>query len=287
MRESCLTTMAIAAAAMSLASESTASDTEMEQKDHENFEAARFSDPTSMTNEWFAFKPGTQWVWDGTTVDDEGETLPHRVVITATNLTKEIAGIRCVVTYDLDYEEDELIEAEVAFFAQDDDGNVWRMGEYPEEYDEGAIAGAPAWMHGTQGAIAGLTMWAKPETGSRSFSEGWAPSVDFTDRGRVREFVAEDCVPVDCYKNVLVIEENSASEADAFQLKYWAKGVGNTRVGWAGAVGSQESMQLVSLKVLDAKELAKVHEGAMNLEKSAYEMSKDVYGQTPAMEMRK
>jgi hypothetical protein len=286
MRDSCLPAIARGGAALAFAAGSTVLAGATEQAKHEDFDASRFGNPTSMTNEWFAFEPGRQWVWDGTTVDDEGDVLPHRVVITATNLTKEIGGIRCVVTHDLDYEEDELVEAEVAFFAQDDEGNVWRMGEYPEEYDEGNIEAAPAWIHGIDGAVSGLTMWADPQLGSRSFAEGWAPGVDFTDRGRVREFVAEDCVPVDCYKNVLVIEENSASEPEAFQLKYWAKGVGNTRVGWAGTEGSQESLELVSVEMLDEKALAKVHDEAMKLEKSAYEMSKDVYGKTSPMELR-
>jgi len=253
---------------------------------HEDFDAARFGDASNLTNPWFAFEPGTQWIWDGTTVDDEGDELPHRVVITCTGLVKEIGGIPCAVTYDADFEEDELVEAEIAFFAQDDDGNVWRMGEYPEEYDEGKIDAHPTWLHGVEGSIAGLTMWADPKVGSRPFSEGWAPSVDFTDVCRVREFVAKDCVPVDCYENVVVIEETSVGEAGIFQLKSWAKGVGNIRVGYDGPDATQESLELVSLRKLDAKAMEKVHADAMKLEKSAYKTSPEVFGDTSPMTMR-
>ena len=63
------------------------------------------------------------------------QRVPHRFVMNVTDLTKVIGGVRSVVTWDLDYTDGELVEAELAFFAQDKEGNVWRMGEYPEEYD--------------------------------------------------------------------------------------------------------------------------------------------------------
>jgi hypothetical protein len=277
--------LALAATSLALGTGARA-DTPMEWTP-EDFDAATFSNPTDLTNAWFSFEPGRQWIWDGTTVDDEGEELPHRVVITCTNLIKEIGGIPCVVTYDLDFEEDELIEAENAYFAQDDDGNVWRMGEYPEEYDEGKIEAAPTWLHGVDGAVAGITMLANPEVGTPGYSEGWAPSIDFTDRGRVREYVDEDCVPVDCYKNVLVVEETSADEVGFFQLKYWAKGAGNTRVSFDGPDHTKERLELVSLKTLDAKAMEKIHAKSMALEESAYEHSKGVFEGTAPMTMAK
>ena len=41
-------------------------------------------------------------------------------------------------------------EGELALWAQDDDGNVWPLGEYPEEYDErGGFEAAPdTWLAG-------------------------------------------------------------------------------------------------------------------------------------------
>jgi len=252
----------------------------------ENFDAARFTEPTAVDNEWFAFEPGTQWIWEGTTVDDEGEVLPHRVVITATGLVKRIGAIPCVVTYDLDYEDGDLVEAEIAFFAQDDEGNVWRMGEYPEEYDDEIIVAAPTWIHGIEGAVGGITMKGDPTVSGPGYSEGWAPGVHFSDRGRVQKFVAENCVPLDCYENVLVIEETALDEVGAFHLKYWAEGVGNTRVGWGGeGEMTQEVLELTALEMLDADALAKVHEDAFALEKSAFKISPDIYGKTAPMEL--
>ena len=83
-----------------------------------------------------------------------------------------------------------------------------------------------------------------------------------------------------------MIEESALDEVGAFHLKYWAEGVGNTRVGWGGeGEKTQEVLELVALEMLDADALAKVHEDAFALEKSAYEISPDVYGKTGPMEL--
>jgi hypothetical protein len=94
----------------------------------------------------------------------------------------------------------------------------------------------------------------------------------------------ETCVAVDCYQDVLVIAESSLEETDAFQLKYYARGVGEVRVGWRGADATQEELELVELVQLSPEALAEVRAEALALEKHAYEVSQDVYGQTPPAE---
>ena len=102
------------------------------------YAAALFSDPTDIDNVWMPLTPGTRLVWEGTTLDDD-EFLDHTVITIVTDLTKVIDGVETVVIWDQDFSDGELVETELAFFVQDDDGNVWRMGEYPEEYEDGEI----------------------------------------------------------------------------------------------------------------------------------------------------
>jgi hypothetical protein len=52
-------------------------------------------------------KPGTRWVYEGASIEDDGSVVPHRIIITVTDLTKIISGVRTVVSYDLDYSDDE------------------------------------------------------------------------------------------------------------------------------------------------------------------------------------
>jgi hypothetical protein len=252
----------------------------------EAFDYGNFSNSIAIDNRWLPFVPGTQRVLEGfATVD--GERIKRKVVITTTDLTKVIDGIRTVVNYELDYNSGELIEAELAFYAQDDDKAVWLVGEYPEEYEDGKFVEAPFWIAGSEEAKAGIMMQSEPSVATPSYSEGWGPKVGWTDRGRVFETGSETCVPAACYKPVLVIDEFNRDEPDAHQLKYYAEGVGNVRVGWAGArEEEQEVLELVKLVQLNADGLAKVRAAALGLEQHAYVVSKDVYALTELAQQR-
>jgi hypothetical protein len=250
-----------------------------------DYDRDSFANSTKVDNKWFPLRPGTQLVFRGTTTEGK-ETIPHRVIFTVTDLIKEIDGVDNVVLWDRDYSSGELVEAEIAFFAQDDDGNVWQLGEYPEEYENGKIVKSPLWIHGLQGARAGLTMRAVPRTGTSSYSLGWGPAVGFNDRAKVLKMATRDCVPLDCYTNVLVTSEFNPDEPGKYQLKYYARGVGNVRVGWAGKnEDTKETLVLVAVNRLGSKAMAHARAAARKLEASAYERRK-VYGETPPLERR-
>jgi hypothetical protein len=250
----------------------------------EEFPYGEFDDPTTIDNPWLPLAPGTQWVWEGETVAD-GETVAHRVVFIVTDLTKVVDGVQAVVGYDRDYSDGELVEAEIVFLAQDNEGAIWHLGQYPEEYEDGEFVAAPGWIAGAQDALAGYWMTADPHVGKPSYSQGWGPAVDWTDRGLVVEEGVEDCVPVDCYENVLVIEEWALDEPDAKQLKYYAQGVGNIRVGWSGsAQQEQETLELVEFGQLSPEELEEARTEALAFEERAYASQPEVYGDTEPME---
>jgi hypothetical protein len=251
----------------------------------ENFDPGSFSRSTQIDNRWMPLVPGTRFVYEGTTVEDDGTTVPHRVEIHVTDLTKLIAGVRTVITWDLDYSDGELVEAELAFFAQDSGGTIWRVGEYPEEYEDGKFVAAPAWLHGFEDARAGIMMHASPEVGTPSYAEGWGPAVGWTDRGQVDQIGQQTCVPAGCYEDVLVIAETSGSEPDAQQLKSYAPGVGNIRVGWRGAgEKTKENLELTAVERLDEGALAAVRAKALEMERNAYQRSASVYAHTPPAE---
>jgi hypothetical protein len=263
----------------------TKTDSQSSEKKFEDFNPDNFSNPTRIDNEWLPLKPGKRWVYEGTTLEDDGTAVPHRVVMNVTDLTKVVGGIRSVVAWELDYSDGKLVEAELAFFAQDNDGNVWHLGQYPEEYEEGKLVAVRTWIHGFEDARGGIVMKAKPRVGAPSYSQGWGPAVDWTDRARVDRMGQETSVPVDRYKDVLVIAETSRSEPDAEQLKYYARGVGNVRVGWRGAgEKTKETLELVKIEQLSPKALAEVRAKALELEKSAYRNDRNVYIHTPPAE---
>jgi hypothetical protein len=252
------------------------------EKDYEDFDYDNFDNPTNIDNEWLPLKPGTQWVHEGSTNED-GEEIPHRIEFTVTDLTKVIDGVRTVVVWILDYSEGELVEKEICFYAQANDGTVWYLGEHPEAYEDGKLVEAATWIAGVQDAKAGIFMPAEPRLGTPSFSQGWAPAVDWTDRAQVYKMGQKTTVPAGSYEDVLVMDEFDRKEPDK-KLKYYARGVGNVRVGWRGEPVEQETMELVKRVQLGPEALAEVRTEALELEKRAYEISKDVFGRTPPAE---
>jgi hypothetical protein len=93
------------------------------------------------------------------------------------------------------------------------------------------------------------------------------------------------CVPFGCYDGVLVTEEFEPTKPDAYQLKYYARGLGNVRVGWRGSKEDErETLVLVKVVHLDQEDLEEVRAEALELERRAYRVSKDVYGRTTPAE---
>jgi hypothetical protein len=251
-----------------------------------DFDPADFGDSATVDNRWFPLQPGTQLVWEGRALEGE-DLIRRRVVFTVTDLTKEVDGVRVVVAWDLDYNDDHLEEAELAFFAQDRDGNVWHLGQYPEVYEGGKIVKTPAWVAGIEGARAGIAMKADPELNTPSYAQGWGPQVGWNDRAETYDMGERTCVPVGCYGDVLVTREFSRTEPAAFQLKYYAPGVGNVRVGWGGANEDEhEVLVLTEIVHLTPEVLAEVRQKVLDQEHRAYDLSPDVYGLTTPSERR-
>ncbi len=249
-----------------------------------DFGSATFTASDIVDNAWFPLEPGTRWTWEGHAYDDD-ELIDRKVVITVTDLTKVIDGVRARVVWDLDFNDGTMEESEIALFAQDDGGNVWQLGEYPEEYDDGKIVKTPAWIAGIEGAKAGLAMKADPQLGTPSYAEGWGPQVGWNDRAEIVQMGERVCVPVDCYDDVLVIKEFGVTKPGAFQLKYYAGGVGNIQVGWGGPKEEeQEELGLEELMHLSPDALARVRAKALAQDARGYTYSQDVYGHTSRAE---
>ncbi len=273
------TTMAVTTSS-SLASPSSTSETVARGSEPGDFSNAVFSEPTKIDNTCYPMQPGTQLVYEGYTEEENGDRVAHRVVFTVTDLTKVINGVQSVILWDRDFADGELEETELAFFAQDDDRNVWQMGEYPEAYEDGKLVEALAWIPGILGAEAGIIMQADPQPGRPSYSEGWGPAVDWADRGQVTQTGVSTTVAAGAFDDVVVIKEYSDDEPGAFQLKYYAPGVGVIRVGWGGTDDTKETLELTQIVHLDAAGLVDIRAQALKLEQHAYKTSKDVYALT-------
>src|SRR5262249_5874301 len=166
------------------------------------FDRAAFSNPTKINNKFLPLVPGTQLTLEGN-INVNGQTVTHRVVTTVTDLTKVIDGVRVAVLWDQDINSGRLVESELAFFAQDTAGNVWNLGEYPEEYEGGQFVGAPStWISGQNGAKAGIHMLARPLVGTPPYLQGRVDSIGFFDCGQVYKAGQHVTVPRGSFTNV-------------------------------------------------------------------------------------
>ena len=248
------------------------------------FDPANFPNPPKIDNQWNPLAPGMQFVMAGE-ANGGKELLPHRVVSTVTDLIKVVNGVPAVVILETDINQGVLVKSELAFQAQDNAGNLWNLGEFPAEFDDkGKFERAPdTWISGLSAAEPGNLMLGNPKLGTPEYLQGWSPDIDFLNCAMVYKMQQKTCVPVDCYDDVLITEERSPHEPEGgHQRKYYAPGVGNVRVD---AVGDPEDETLVLTEVsqLSPEDLATVGQEALELEKTAYEVSA-VYSQTSPIE---
>ena len=131
-------------------------------------------------------------------------------------------------------------------------------------------------------------MLASPDTDAPDYEQGYAPKpVNWQDRGEVRETGVKTCVPAGCFEDVLVTGEFELDKPGSTQLKYYAPGVGNVRVGWTGPnEDDHEILLLTEMRTLSEAEMAEMREQVLALEAHGFEISPDVYGTTPPLEPR-
>jgi hypothetical protein len=246
--------------------------------------AGRFSAPLTIDNPMFPLVAGTQFVYQGRIVEG-GVSKPHSVVFTVTDVSKMVDHVRTVVAWDRDFLEGRLQEQELAFFAQDDKGNVWNFGEYPEEYENGKFAGAPStWIRGTAGAYGGIHMLSQPRVGA-SYQEGLVPAIQFDDVSLVARTGQATCVQAGCYRQVLVVDETSPDDpTSGHQIKYYSPRAGLVRVAARGG-DSQEFLTLAAVRHLGGPAMAKIRGAALAMDRRAYRVSK-VYRVTKPAERR-
>lgn len=249
-----------------------------------HFNRADFPANPVIDNKWNPLKPGMQFTTTGEVKSADGSVSAHSVVHTVTGLTKVINGVKTLVLWDRDYSDGVLAESELAFFAQSKrTGSVWLFGEYPEEYENGKLTGAPStFITGLDGAKAGTAMQGSPHRNTPAYVQAYAPSVDFLDCGRVLYKNQRVCVKTGCYNDVLVIDEFNPLDPPSagHQRKFYSAGTGLIKVT-AVSGADQEFMDLVKIKKLSSAELDSVNQQALKQDKRGYTVSPDVYAKTP------
>jgi hypothetical protein len=248
------------------------------------FDARNFPAVPVVDSKLLPLVPGTQRVYTGRS-NVSGRDLPHQVTFTVTDLTKVIGGVRTVVVHDVDLNNGLLAEEELSFWAQDRFGNVWNIGEYPEEHLPNGIIRAPSvWMAGTSGAVPGIHMPAElPKPGGSFYLQGSVPKIDFLDCAETFLLNTASCVPVGCFTGVYISDETSPLDpTSGIQRKSYAPGIGIVDINFVDDPQG-ERLVLSQFNHLDEKALAPIRDAALAEDVRGLSSNAD-YARSPALE---
>lgn len=175
----------------------------------------------TVDNPWLPLAPGSQRVYE---VTADGATTTRTDTV-ATGV-RSVAGVpttavRSVVTD----ERGAVVDETLAWFAQDDDGNVWALGVEQQ------------WEAGKGGAGAVLAMPAAPRLGD-GYVHGYEQGAEVV--ARVGEPGSSVSVPAGRFTELLQVREHPADDADTETQVYYARGVGEVvRIGPGGESRSE------------------------------------------------
>ncbi len=245
-----------------------------------SFAPANFGAPATGANKWLPLNPGTQWVRDGAT-DVGHRRVHHQVISTVTDVSRQVDGVKTVAVLDQDIDAGQIAQQSIDYMGQDKQGNVWDLGSYTEEYEGGRFTTQQdAWLGGVKGGKAGILMQAHPRAGTPPYSIAQPPGAD-PDVAEVLDTGHRTCVPLRCFKGVLLVREGKASAPDN-EFKYYAAGVGQILNTPRKDSKHHDYEQLVNLRRLSGKGLAELSNVALKLDRHAAVTAPTVFGHGPA-----
>ena len=171
-------------------------------------------------NPYLPFLPGMRWVYQGVNENGEHETTTVEVLTE----TRTVMGAPATIVHDLVEIGGELVEDTSDWYAQDDRGNVWYLGEDTTAYDGGRTSKAGSWEAGVAGARPGIVMLATPEVGTIGYRQEYR-------RGKAEDMALVVAAGGDqtvdtVYHDVVVTQEWTPLEPDVTEQKSYAPGVG-------------------------------------------------------------
>jgi hypothetical protein len=190
----------------------------------------KFSHPRDITNPYLPLAYLKQDIIEGS--EDGKKTRVERTLKPDVRKTFKVAGqnVESLCMEDRVFVGGVLEEVALDYFAQDDAGTVYYLGEDVDEYDEtGKLAKHnptdDAWLTGKDTPVPGVIIPAHPKVGDKFKSEDVSAKIDETD-----EVVALDettTVPAGKFEHCVKIKETLADGSIEFKL--YAPGVGVVR----------------------------------------------------------
>src|SRR4030088_920125 len=193
----------------------------MSAQDHAN-PSPKFSHPKDITNSYLPLGSLKQDILEGT---EKGHPLRVERTVKPGSKTFSINGqeVEALIMQDRETINGQLEEVALDYFAQDDDGTVYYLGEDVDNYKDGkVVAHEGAWLYGKDTKILGVIMPAHPRVGQKFSPEDVGEVTK--ENGVVLCLSKKASVPAGKFENCLKVKEtNSDGETEE---KLYAPGVG-------------------------------------------------------------
>jgi hypothetical protein len=177
----------------------------------------------------------------GEETDDEGETVETRLESKLLPDTILVDGVTVAVLEERAYEDGELIEVALDYFAQNSNGDVYYFGEHVDNYIDGVLDNHNGqWLSGEGDNKPGLFMPAAPQAGVTLELE-YAPGVA-EDMATILSLGESVDVPAGKYVNCLKTREFTPLEPDVEEFKWYCRDIGQAKEEGDGSV-----LELVSI----------------------------------------
>jgi hypothetical protein len=188
-------------------------------------DAPRFSHPRQIDNPYLPLSKFARCELLG-----REDGARSRVVRRLLNRTKpfQIGGrtVRAAVIEDRAFENGELVERTLDYFAQGDNGIVYYLGEDVDNYENGKVVDHQgSWLYGRDTSTLGVAMPAHPRVGSAWRFED-VPGIT-TESDRVVDRLARVRVRAKTYRHVIRVREHSSP--GEIEHKLYARGTGLIR----------------------------------------------------------
>jgi hypothetical protein len=186
----------------------------------------KFSHPRDITNPLLPLAYLKEDILEGT----EGgvKVRVERTVLPDRRKVFKIAGqtVEALVMEDREFKNGALEEVTRDYFAQDDEGNVYYLGEDVDEYANGRVSGHEgAWLLGKDTQNPGVIIPAHPKAGDKFKSEDVNKEIHESDEVvSISETVS---VPAGTFENCVKVKELLADGSTEF--KFYAPGIGVVR----------------------------------------------------------
>ncbi len=186
----------------------------------------KFSHPRDITNRYLPLASLKQDVLEG--MEDGKQVRVERTALTNKHKAFKINGqmVNAAVYEDRAFVSGELEEVATDYFAQDDIGTVYYLGEEVDEYKHGKVANHDgAWLLGKDTSIPGVILPAHPKVGDRFKSEDVSKEIDECDE--VVSISETTTVPAGTFTDCVKVKETLGD--GKVEYKYYAPGVGVVR----------------------------------------------------------